>query len=269
MTRTDERIDVGTNLITLEYDAGIAIITNNRPEKHNAANDEMDEGLRNILEEIARRPEVRAIIWRAEGASWSSGRDVSQLGIRTEDIDNLSFIERGQGAMKTLLGLQAPVLCALKGWVIGGSFERALICDLRIAAEGTRFMLPEVKHGVLTDTGGMARLFQMCGHGVTMDMVLTGRVMEAEEALRHGVISRLVPADELEDTAREMAEGLAKAPAFTVKMARRNMALLANDQVINSIDEEATTQTLVFASDDYSEMKAARTEDREPNYRRR
>jgi enoyl-CoA hydratase/carnithine racemase len=260
---------MGTNLITLEYAGPVAIISNNRPEKHNAANDEMDEGLRAILEELARNPDVRVAIWRANGKSWSSGRDVGQIGIRTEDIDNLSFIERGQGAMKLLLNLQIPILCALKGWVIGGSFERSLCCDLRIASEDTRFMLPEVKHGVITDTGGMARLFQMVGHGVTMDLILTGRTLEAEEALRHGIVSRVVPADKLEETALEMAKGIAASPAFTVKMARRNMGILANQLVVDSIDEEATTQTLVFASTDYAEMKAAKSEGREPKYRRR
>lgn len=260
---------MGTNTITLRYDGPVAIITNNRPEKHNAANDEMDQGLREILGELAARPDVRAIVWRAEGGSWSSGRDVGQIGIRTEDIDNLSFIERGQGMMKTLLALDAPIICALKGWVIGGSFERSLVCDLRIAAEGTRFMLPEVKHGVVTDTGGMARLFQMVGHGLTMDLILTGRTMEADEALRHGIVSRVVPADKLDETALEMARSIAASPAFTVKMARRNMGLIANQMVVDSIAEEATTQTLVFASSDYAEMKAAKSEKREPKYRRR
>lgn len=258
---------MGSPLTTLEYDGPIAIITNNRPEKHNAANDEMDEAFREILDELRGNPEVRAAIWRANGESWSSGRDVSQLGIRTEDIDNFTFIERGQAAMKSLMSCNFPFICALKGWVIGGSFERSLCCDLRIATEDTRFMLPEVKHGVVTDTGGMARLFQMCGHGLTMDLILTGRKMGAEEALRHGIISRIVPADELEETALEMARSIAASPAFTVKMARRNMALLANQMVLDSIDEETATQTLVFSSDDYAEMKAARAAGREPKYR--
>jgi len=122
---------------------------------------------------------------------------------------------------------------------------------------------------VITDTGGMARLFQMCGHGVTMDLVLTGRVMDADEALRHGIISRVVSADELEETALEMARAIAESPAFTVRMARRNMGLIASQLVADSIDEETTTQTLVFASDDYAEMKAARAEKREPKYRNR
>ena len=130
-------------------------------------------------------------------------------------------------------------------------------------------MLPEVKHGVITDTGGMARLFQMVGHGVAMDLILTGRVMDAEEALRHGIVSRIVEDDELESTAREMAETIASSPAYTVSMSRRNMHLIADAVVRQSIREEATTQTLVFASDDYAEMKAAKAEDRKPSYRRR
>ncbi len=258
-----------TSLITLEYDGPVAIITNNRPDKHNAANDEMDAGLWEILGELQRNPEVRAILWRANGKSWSSGRDVGQIGVRTEDIDNLSFIERGHRGIKQVFQIQAPILCVLKGWVIGGSFERALCCDLRIASEDTRFMLPEVVHGVIPDSGGMARLFQICGHGVAMDLILTGRTMDAEEALRHGVISRVVPGDKLEDSAREMAKKIAEAPAFTVKMARRNMGLIADGAVLRSIDEEAATQSLVFASSDYAEMKAARAEKREPKYRRR
>jgi len=255
--------------ILLEIRDGIATITNNRPEKHNAANDEMDTALWAAIAEVRADPDVRCVIWNANGKSWSSGRDVSQLGIRSEDIDNLSFIERGQSGCMTLFDLQVPVICALKGWVIGGSFERSLVADIRICTPDTRFMLPEVKHGVLTDTGGMARLFQMAGHGLTMDLVLTGRVMEAQEALQHGVVSRIVAADVLEETAREMAEGIASAPAFTVKMARRNMHLIADAMVRHSIREEATTQTLVFASEDYAEMKAAREAKREPKYRGR
>lgn len=258
-----------SDTMLLTYDGPIAVMTNNRPDKHNAANDEMDARLRDIIDELIANTDVRAVIWNAVGKSWSSGRDVGQIGVRTEDIDNLSFIERGQQGFARILELQVPVICALKGWVIGGSFERSLVADLRICAEGTRFMLPEVKHGVITDTGGMARLFQICGHGVAMDLILTGRVMGADEALRHGIVSRVVPEAELEATAREMAETIAASPAFTVKMAKRNMSLIADELVKRSIAEEATTQTLVFASQDYAEMKAARAEDRKPTWRRR
>jgi enoyl-CoA hydratase/carnithine racemase len=168
------------------------------------------------------------------------------------------------------LTMPCPIICALKGWVIGGAFERALLCDMRVAAVGTRMMLPEVVHGVIPDSGGVARLFQMAGHGVAADLALTGRVMTAEEALGHGVVSRLVADEaELDAVTMSMAETIASAPAFTVKMARRTISSLGTDEVQRSIAEEAVAQSMVFTSSDYAEMKAARAEERVPHYRRR
>jgi enoyl-CoA hydratase/carnithine racemase len=153
--------------------------------------------------------------------------------------------------------------------VIGGSFERALLCDLRIAGESARMRLPEILHGVVPDSGGTARLVQMAGHGVAADLALTGRVMDAQEALRHGIVSRVVPDEKLDASALEIAHGIAKAPAFTVQMFRRTLDRIANDLVRRSLQEEALTQSMVFASHDYAELKAARAEQREPRYRGR
>ncbi len=191
--------------ITLEYENEVAIITNNRADKHNAFTDDMYTRLWEICDELHSNSSVRAVIWRANGKSWSAGRDTTELGIRTEDIDDLSYMERAHLGVRKLLALPQPSIYSLKGWVIGGSFEQSLLCDMRIAAEGTKFMLPEIQHGVLTDSGGMTRLFQMCGHGVTMDLLLTGRVLEADEALHLGIVSRVVSAEELDSTVRDIA----------------------------------------------------------------
>jgi enoyl-CoA hydratase/carnithine racemase len=165
-----------------------------------------------------------------------------------------------------LWDIDAPVIVACKGWVMGGSFQRALLCDVRIAAPGTRFRLPEVTYGVIPDTGGVGVLYEMCGHGVVSDMVLTGRVMPAEEALAHGVISRIVGDDELDATAREMAEQIASSPAVTVKMAREVIKHLALPQLRSSMADEMIYQTFINRSDDIAEMRAARAEDRPPRY---
>ena len=257
--------------ILLDFDGAVAIVTNNRPEKHNAFTDSSDLELFETFALLERRADVRAIVWRGNGKSFSSGRDVEAIGgaNRTEDISQLELMERGHRFAKTVINMPAPVIVEMKGWSIGGSFERALLCDMRIAGESARMMLPEVKHGVIPDSGGMARLFHMAGHGVATDLALTGRVMGAAEALQHGIVSRVVPDSELERTTLDIAHDIAKAPAFTVKMARRIVKHLANDVVAMSMDEEAIAQTLVFGSHDYSEMKAARAEKREPNYRRR
>jgi enoyl-CoA hydratase/carnithine racemase len=189
--------------------------------------------------------------------------------VRTEDISDFDFIERGHQGTRQLFTLPVPTLVALKGWVIGGSLERALLCDLRVAGESARLRLPEIAHGVVPDSGGTARLFQMAGHGLAADLALTGRVMTAEEALRHGVVSRVVPDAELDETVLEMARAIAQAPAFTVAMFLRTLRRLANPIVEHSLAEESAAQSLVFGSDDYQEMKAARKEGREPRYRGR
>jgi enoyl-CoA hydratase/carnithine racemase len=262
--------DEERDLVRLEVDGPIAVITNNRPDKHNAMSDEMDRRLWEVLAEVHGMNELRAIVWRGEGRSFSSGRDTTQLGLRIEDISDLEFIERGHRPTRTFLTMPCPIICALKGWVIGGAFERALLCDIRVAAAGTRMVLPEVVHGVIPDSGGVARLFQIAGHGLAADLALTGRVFTAEEALTHGVVSRLVADEaELDAVTMAMAEKIAGAPAFTVKMARRTLFNLGAAEVQRSIDDEALQQSMVFASDDYAEMKAARAGDRPPVYRKR
>lgn len=255
--------------VLLDYDGPIAVIRYDRPDKHNAFNDEMDRRLFEILAEVQERPGLRAVVWKGEGVSFSSGRDTTQLGIRTEDLSDLQFIERGHAGSAAFLTMPCPILVALKGWVIGGSFERALLCDIRVAGESARMRLPEVLHGVVPDSGGTARLLQMAGHGLVADLALTGRVMGAEEALRHGIVSRVVPDAELDDTVMGMARAIAAAPEFTVKMFLRTLRRLANPLVQQSLAEEALTQSLVFSSADYAEFKAARAEKREPKYRGR
>jgi enoyl-CoA hydratase/carnithine racemase len=253
--------------IVLEVDGPIATITNNRPDKHNAFDDEMDAELFAALAELQGRPDVRAVIWRAEGKSWSSGRDVGSIGIQHDDRSHHQLMTDGHRGIQQVWDLDAPIIVAIHGWAIGGSFQRALLCDIRIAASDARFMLPEVTHGVIPDTGGVGVLYQMCGPGLVSDMVLTGRRLSAEEALHHGMVSRVVAPEELDATAREMAEAIAAAPAVTIKMARQVIARLSRPELRAAMGDELIYQTFVNKSDDLAEMRAARAEGRTPVYR--
>jgi enoyl-CoA hydratase/carnithine racemase len=252
--------------VRLELDGPIAVITNDNPDKHNAFDDDMDQRLFEILAELAQRPEVRAIVWRAEGKSFSSGRDVAAIGGHQVELTHHELMTRGHRGIQQLFDLDAPIIVACKGWSIGASFQRALLCDIRIAAEGARFMLPEVTYGVIPDTGGVGRLFQICGHGVAADMVLTGRAMDADEAYAHGVVSRIVPLAELDTVALEMAAKIAAAPQVTVKVARRVLKHLAEPEIRSSMAEELIGQTFISRSDDMAELRAARAEGRDPVY---
>jgi enoyl-CoA hydratase/carnithine racemase len=253
--------------VHLEVDGAIATITNDNQEKHNAFDDDMDAQLFGVLADLRERSDVRAIIWRGEGKSFSSGRDVGALGGADSGMTHHELMRRGHRGIRAIFDLDAPIIVAMQGWAIGASFQRALLCDIRVAAEGARFMLPEVGHGVIPDTGGVGRLFQICGHGVAADMVLTGRVMPADEALGHGVVSRVVPVDQLDTEVRSIAEKIADAPAVTVRAARRVLAHLALPELLESMDEEMIAQTFIARSDDMAEMRAARAEGRPPAYR--
>lgn len=252
--------------IHLEIDGAIATITNDNPDKHNAFDDDMDARLFEILAELRSRADVRAVIWRGEGRSFSSGRDVASIGTARTELSHHELMRRGHRGIQQLWELDQPVLVACKGWVMGGSFQRALLCDIRIAAEGTRFRLPEMTHGVIPDTGGVAVLHEMCGAGMVNDLVLTGRVMDADEALRHGVISRIVALDELDDVVRSAAEQIAQTPKVTVKLYREVVRHLSLPAIRASMADEMIYQTTLNRSDDFAEFRAARAEGREPNY---
>jgi enoyl-CoA hydratase/carnithine racemase len=231
--------------VRLDVDGPIATITNDNPDKHNAFDDDMDAQLFAILGELQARRDVRAIVWRGEGKSFSSGRDVAAIGTNVTELTHQDLMRRGHAGIQQLWSIDAPVIVACKGWTMGGSFQRALLCDIRIAAEGARFRLPEVTHGVIPDTGGVAVLYEMCGHGLASDMVLTGRVLTADEALAHGIVSRVVPPDDLDTTAREMAEQIAGAPAVTVRMAREVIRHLSQPTIRASMADEVVYQTFI------------------------
>ena len=142
---------VQSGRVHLTYDGPIATITNDNPEAHNAFDDAMDGQLFAALAELKTRPDVRAIIWRGEGKSFSSGRDVSSIGNHQVDLSHHELMRRGHRGIQQVWDLDAPIIVAHKGWTMGGSFQRTLLCDLRIAAEGARFRLPELTYGVIPD----------------------------------------------------------------------------------------------------------------------
>jgi enoyl-CoA hydratase len=252
--------------VRLEVDGPVATITNDNPDKHNAFDDDMDTQLFDIFEVLVGRRDIRAIIWRGDGKSFSSGRDVGSIGTLNVPLSHHELMRRGHRGIQRVWDIDAPIIVACKGWVMGGSFQRALLCDMRIAAEGARFRLPEVSYGVIPDTGGVAVLYEMCGHGLASDMVLTGRILSAADALAHGIVSRVVPEDELDTVAREMAEQIAATPAVTVKMAREVIKHLAQPQIRASMNDEMIYQTFINRSDDFQEMRRARAEERAPRY---
>jgi len=256
------------SFIDLRFEDQLAVLTVNRPDRLNAMSNEMETQFFAALDEVHGRDDVRCVVWRGEGRAFSAGRDVNDLGNRGPGESDYHYIRAGHGETHRLLvPPRQPIVCAIQGWCIGGSFERTLLCDVRVAADDAKFRLPELAHGLIPDSGGTARLFQMCGPGVATDLVLTGRVMDAEEALRHGVVSRVVPRDDLDDVAFDVARTIASHPPLAVHAWRQGMLDLATPTVKTALHGELLGQMLVYKSDDFAEFKAARADGREPRYR--
>lgn len=255
--------------VLLAFEGPVAVVSLNRPDRHNAFNDAMDARFFEILAELHERPDVRCVLLRGEGKSFSSGRDTKELGFRAKGESDLEFIEAGHLKTKLIWTMPAPIVAVLKGWALGGSFERALLCDIRVASTDARMGLPEVGHGVIPDSGGTARLFQMAGHGLAADMALSGRIISAEEALQHGIVSRLFPPEDLDREALALAHEIAKRSPLAVKFSRAVLSSLATPAVEHSMEDEKMAQTVLFGSEDYAELNAARAEGREPKFRGR
>lgn len=255
-----------TEKVVLEVRGPIAVISNNNAAKRNAFDDDMDVLLFEILGELKDRKDIRAVIWRGEGKVWSAGRDTSVIGHNATNLSHHELMTRGHRGILQIFDLDIPIVAAIQGWAIGGSFQRALLCDMRIAAEGTQFMLPEVGYGVIPDTGGVGRLYQICGPGVASDLIFTGRIMGVEEAYAHGIVSHVVAPEALDDTALEIANKIASAPMVTIKMARRVLQHLSEPGVRSSMEDELIYQTFINKSSDFAEFKAAKADGRSPDY---
>ncbi|TML10843.1 MAG: enoyl-CoA hydratase/isomerase family protein [Actinobacteria bacterium] len=254
--------------VRVAYDAHVAVLTVDRPDRLNAMSDAMEDKFFAALADIGETDDVRCILWRAEGRAFSAGRDLKDLGNRAPGQSDYHYIHRGHAATHRLLvPPKVPVVCAIQGWCIGGVFERTLLCDLRIASTDAKFRLPELAHGLVPDSGGTARLFQMCGHGLVTDLVFTGRTLEADEALRHGIVSRLVDREQLDDEAMEIARAIAAAPPLAVRAWRQNLLDMSMPLVTKSLHDELSAQMLIYKSDDFAEFKRARAEGRAPVYR--
>ncbi len=258
-----EALDVATDQgpVLLDVMDGIATISFNRPERHNAFDDAFDARFFRILGELHQLHAdggLRVAILRGNGKSFSSGRDTSSLGKRPEGVSDHSFIKAGHAGTRLLLDLPVPTIAALHGWVIGGSFERALLCDLRICDPTAKMSLPEVAHGVIPDSAGVARLFQMAGHGLASDLALTGRVMDADEALRHGVVSRVVAQGELDGAAAAMAAEIASRNPLAVALARDTIRELSVPQVDATLRHELLAQSTMMADPAYRAQRDAR-----------
>jgi enoyl-CoA hydratase len=262
--------------VLLEVKGGVAVISLNQPDKHNVTGDAADALFFRYLDLLRTDREVRVVVWRGNGPSFSVGRDPPDRSGNGNGYANghgtaseFELLERSAWGTRLLYDFPVPIVCALKGWVLGTMFERALLCDIRVAGDSAKMALPGVDHGVIPDSAGLAKLFEIGGSGLALDLALTGRRIEADEALRLGLVSHVVPDDDLDEVVLDMARSIAERSPLVVRFLREHVQALAAGNVRSTLGREVVGQAMVLASHDYREHRLAKAEDREPRYERR
>jgi len=233
--------------LTLEGD--IAVLTLNSPPV-NALSAPVRDGIFKGIGEAVANPATRAIVLICQGQTFIAGADISEFG---KPPKGASLFD----AQAAIENARVPVIAAIHGTALGGGLEVALTCHYRVAVPSAKCGLPEVKLGLLPGAGGTQRLTRAMGKSKAMELCLTGRMMEAAEAERCGLVSRIVPADDLMDAARDLARTIAGMPRVAAMMTKEAINAAFETPLAQGIRFERRLFHSLFATDDQKEgMKA-------------
>jgi len=211
----------GFETLIYEKEAGIARVTLNRPDALNAYNIRMRDDLYGVLSAIRDDDEVRVVVFKGAGEkAFCAGADLSEFLTAPSPVA-ARRIRFERDVWGLFLGMPQPLIAALHGYVLGSGIEMALCCDIRLASEDARFGLPEVGLGIIPAAGGTQTLPRAVGRGKALEMLLTGRWIDAEEACRFQLVNRVVAREDLLDTAQSMAEKIASHDPDAVRSAKQ------------------------------------------------
>lgn len=252
--------------IILEKKERIATITLNRPPM-NPLNRKMYEEIGQVAEELSADPEVKVVIITGAGEkAFAAGLDVKEVeGKTVTDMKDFQAFSRDASAQ--VAAIEKPVIAALSGLALGGGLELALCCDLRIAAEGTRFGQPEVTLGIIPGGGGTQRLPRLIGAARAKELFFTGAMIDAQTALEMGLVNKIVPADKLMEEAVALATTIATMPAVALKMIKQAVDHGINMDLNSALIYEGESFMLSYTSEDGREGLRAFVEKRKPNYK--
>ena len=257
----------GYEMIATETRCGVALIRLNRPKVLNALCDQLMEELGQALRGFDADPNVAAIVITGNEKAFAAGADIKEMQGRTYPAVYLDdFIGK---RWEAVMQVQKPVIAAVAGYALGGGCELAMMCDMIIAGDNARFGQPEINLGVIPGAGGTQRLTRAVGKSKAMEMVLTGRMMDAQEAERSNLVSRVVPAAEVVEEAVRIGEKIAALSAPAVATAKEAVNRAFETTLAEGVKFERRVFHALFATEDQKEGMSAFAEKRKPAFRNR
>jgi enoyl-CoA hydratase/carnithine racemase len=256
-----------SDLVLSEDRGPIRHVVLNRPEKRNAFHAELVLATGAALRAAADDPAVRCVVLRGAGPMFSSGMDVGALAALAEAPERLgAFRAHAIEAWNLAEEMPKPVICAIHGACIGGALELALACDFRVLAADAIVGMPETRIGLIPDVGGSSRLPQVVGLGRAKELVMTGKLIGAEEAERIGLANRVAPAEDLDAATQALADELLACAPLAVALAKRVLDASARPALATTLELEALSQARCLATADFTEGTRAFAEKREPQF---
>ena len=261
----DKEKEVEYQSIIVEVTDRVGLIRLNRPKALNALNDQLMDELGHALRDFDANSEIGCIVLTGSDRAFAAGADISAMaGYSYMDAYKSDFITRN---WEQLRSVRKPVIAAVAGYAFGGGCEVAMMCDFIIAAENAKFSQPEVKLGIIPGAGGTQRLPRAVSKAKAMDMCLTARVMDATEAERAGLVSRVVPTEKLLDEAMDAAQTIASMPLAAVLMIKESINRAYESPLSDGVMFERRLFHSTFATEDQKEGMAAFLEKRLPRFR--
>jgi len=247
----------------------IAFITINRPEKLNAMNAATKAELLELFNRIKNDPAIDVVILTGAGEkSFVAGTDIGEL-TALDATSGKEFSESGQDLLNLIENLGKPVIAAVNGYALGGGCELALACHLRIASENAKFGQPEVNLGVIPGYGGTQRLTRLIGKGRALEMILAGNQIDANEALRIGLVNKVVPQSELLSTAESIARIILSKGQVDIRMALKAVNMTEETTQSDGQALEASLFGVCCGTEDFKEGTRAFLEKRKPKFENR
>ncbi|MEQ8358932.1 MAG: enoyl-CoA hydratase-related protein [Cytophagales bacterium] len=246
------------------FNSNIAVLQLNRPKELNALNLELMQELKQNLIEIDSDDAIRVIIITGNEKAFAAGADIKQMsGKSAIDMLNVDQFSTWDQIRKT----KKPIIAAVSGFALGGGCELSMLCDMIIASETAKFGQPEIKIGVMPGAGGTQRLTRAIGKAKSMELVLSGRFLSAEEAMSYGLVNKVVPVEMYMEEAIELATEIANMSPVAVKLAKESVNRAFETHLDEGLHFERKNFYLTFASEDQKEGMQAFIEKRKPDFK--
>lgn len=249
--------------ILVETRGRVGLITLNRPQAMNALTNQLMRELMDALEDFDKDDNIGAMVITGNEKAFAAGADIKEMDDKTAlEIAQSDHV----GPFGRIRTIRKPVIAAVSGWALGGGCEIALSCDMIIASETARFGLPEITIGVIPGAGGTQRLTRAVGKAIAMEMTLNDRKLDAQEALQHGLVNRIVPVADYLNEAIKFAEEVASRAPLAVRAGKKMINQTYERFLADGLAEEKQTLYNLFGTEDQKEGMRAFVEKRKPNW---